>query len=137
MKQETSYGAIVFRNREKREVLLVQQQNGDWGFPKGHREAGETERETLVRELAEETGITSLEIDSDVIPLRMTYQFVNHEGVEVDKTVLLYVGYSSAEPRVVLPDEILHVGWYSVESALDMITHSESRNLLVNVCKSI
>ncbi len=129
MKKEISYGVVLFRTREKREVLLIQQQNGDWGFPKGHPEAGESDMETLKRELAEETGITELQIDTDVPPLRMAYQFENHEGVEVDKTVVLYVGYSSEEPRVVIPEEILQVGWYHVEDALGIITHSDSRNL--------
>jgi 8-oxo-dGTP pyrophosphatase MutT (NUDIX family) len=89
--------------------------------------------ETLKRELAEETGITELQIDMDVPSLRMTYQFENHEGVEVDKTVELYVGYSSEEPRVVIPEEILQVGWYHVEDALGIITHSDSRNLFQTI----
>jgi bis(5'-nucleosidyl)-tetraphosphatase len=133
MKKEISYGVVLFRTREKREVLLIQQQNGDWGFPKGHPEAGESDMETLKRELAEKTGITELQIDMDISPLRMAYQFENHEGVEVDKTVVLYVGYSTEEPRVLIPQEIREVGWYDIDEARHIITHSESRNLFQTI----
>ncbi len=102
-------------------------------LPKGHPEAAESEMKTLERELAEETGIMELQIDMDIPPLRMAYQFENHGGVEVDKTVVLYVGYSTEEPRVVLPDEIHQVGWYDIEEARRIITHSESRNLFNTV----
>jgi ADP-ribose pyrophosphatase YjhB (NUDIX family) len=133
MKKEISYGVVLFRTREKREVLLIQQQNGDWGFPKVHPEAGESDMETLKRELAEDTGITELQIDMDVPSLRMAYQFENHEGVEVDKTVVLYVGYSTEEPRVLIPQEIREVGWYDIDEARHIITHSESRNLFQTI----
>ena len=48
-----SYGAIVL---EEGHVLMIR--NGSkWSFPKGRREAGESEEETAVRETREETGI--------------------------------------------------------------------------------
>jgi len=39
--------------------LLVLQTNGFWSLPKGHMEAFETEEETALRELKEETGLTA------------------------------------------------------------------------------
>ena len=56
-----SCGVIPYRVREgKREYLALMQTNGSWSFPKGHMEPGETEEETALRELLEETGLTAL-----------------------------------------------------------------------------
>jgi tRNA nucleotidyltransferase (CCA-adding enzyme) len=38
-------------------LLVFGKKSQKWGFPKGHMEMGETEEETALRELREETGI--------------------------------------------------------------------------------
>jgi len=38
-------------------LLVFGKKSLKWGFPKGHMEPGETEEETAIRELFEETGI--------------------------------------------------------------------------------
>ena len=40
--QEKSCGCVIMENNK---VLLIQHRIGHWGFPKGHVEAGETEKE--------------------------------------------------------------------------------------------
>ncbi|SYV90294.1 RNA pyrophosphohydrolase, partial [Metamycoplasma alkalescens] len=58
MKYVKSCGAIVLNNVEsKLYVLLVQHTAGHWGFPKGHVEENETEEETAIREVKEETNV--------------------------------------------------------------------------------
>jgi 8-oxo-dGTP pyrophosphatase MutT (NUDIX family) len=54
-----SCGAIIYRRGLAGiRYLLLRHTNGDhWSFPKGHTEKGETERETAVREIHEETGL--------------------------------------------------------------------------------
>lgn len=55
-----SCGVIPVRYRGgKREYLLLLQTNACWSFPKGHMEAGETEQQTALRELREETGLVA------------------------------------------------------------------------------
>ena len=56
MKQEKSCGCIILN--EKNEVLLIHHNAGHWDFPKGHVEEGETEVQTAIREVKEETGLT-------------------------------------------------------------------------------
>ena len=55
---EKSCGAVVFtRAAAGIEYVIICSLEGYYGFPKGHCEAGETEEETAVREIQEETGL--------------------------------------------------------------------------------
>ena len=61
MNYEYSCGAVVFTRIDGApHYLLVRakdQPEGCHGFPKGHMECGETEQETALREIFEETGL--------------------------------------------------------------------------------
>ncbi|NLJ16890.1 MAG: NUDIX domain-containing protein [Clostridiales bacterium] len=59
MNKEKSCGAIVYRKYHgNTEILLIKHiKSGYWSFPKGHMEEGETEVETALREIFEETSI--------------------------------------------------------------------------------
>ncbi len=55
---QKSSGAVVYTvTDEKISYLLIKQENGDIGFPKGHIEMCETEREAALREIFEETSV--------------------------------------------------------------------------------
>ncbi len=56
---EKSCGAIIFyKTKQNTKVLLVKNNNGRyWSFPKGHIEKGESEQQTAIREIKEETGL--------------------------------------------------------------------------------
>lgn len=57
-----SCGVLPYRIVDgQREYLIVFEQFSQcWSFPKGHMEAGETEIQTALRELIEETGLTAV-----------------------------------------------------------------------------
>ena len=59
MKHEKSCGGLIYREHEgETHILLLKHRcGGHWSFPKGHMEAGETEMETALREIREETGL--------------------------------------------------------------------------------
>ncbi len=63
---EKSCGAIVlYKDGESVKTLLVRNHNGrNYSFPKGHVEQGESEQQTAVREVKEETGLDIQIIDT-------------------------------------------------------------------------
>lgn len=76
MKCEKSCGCIIIEDGIK--VLLVKQTKGHWIFPKGHVEADETEMETAIREVKEETNV-DVEVEGNK---RYTMRYVTDKGKE-------------------------------------------------------
>lgn len=110
-----SCGVVPYRMVEgQREYLILLQSNGCWSFPKGHMDAGETERETALRELREETGLTAalvpdvrVELSYDVRPL-------------VRKEVVLFLGEVEGEP-ILQEREIRSHRWVKREELSDYL----------------
>ena len=67
-KVEMSAGGVIYRRRadEALEVLLIKDGYGNWGWPKGHVEAGESTAAAALRECGEETGLTRLQVKESV-----------------------------------------------------------------------
>ena len=63
MPREKSAGAIIYIIREGVPYyLLLHYHSGHWEFARGHIDPGESEEETVKREVAEETGIKDLKL---------------------------------------------------------------------------
>ena len=91
--REKSYGAVIIN--EKKEFLLIRHKNGGhWDFPKGHKEAGESSKETALREVLEETGLTVRLIEG----FKEKSRYSPKPGVE--KTVTFYLGFSMGEVQI-------------------------------------
>ena len=84
---EISCGMVlVTRENGEERYLLIQNENGICGLPKGHMEAGETETETALREVWEETSIRP-----ELIPgFREEIRYSMSNGN--DKKVVFYLG---------------------------------------------
>ncbi len=63
VQEEVSAGGIVVRFASPEPlVLIIRDSYRNWGFPKGHLEAGETAEQAAVREVTEETGVANLRV---------------------------------------------------------------------------
>jgi len=120
--KEKSYGAVIIN--EKSEFLLIKHQNGaHWDFPKGHKENDETDRETVIREVLEETGLKVRLIDG----FKEKSRYSPILGVE--KTVTFYLGFSMGKVSI-QEDEVMEYEYLPYEEAKERITYNESREII-------
>lgn len=108
-----SCGVLLYReNGQKIEYLLLRQAgSGTWSFPKGHMETNETDQETAIRELFEETGIS----DCNFTGFKTEIEY--HWGGVFHKTVVLFSGKTQQEPKLGKQGEIREHRWVSREEA--------------------
>ena len=125
---EKSCGAIVY-TIENMEIkyLLVEEMSGFHSFPKGHMEGEETEEETALREIKEETNL-EVELSRD---FRVSEQYDPLEKPGVTKQVVYFLAeYSDETPIVVRPDEVRSLKSLSFEEALDILEHNNLKEIL-------
>ncbi|MFK7790819.1 MAG: bis(5'-nucleosyl)-tetraphosphatase [Phycisphaeraceae bacterium] len=134
MKKDFSCGVIPYRVIDgEREFLLIQHQAGHWSFPKGHPEKGETELETACRELAEETGISDVEIDEEH-HFKEHYTFTKRSGKQVSKRVIYFLGHVATGQAVVLQEaEVSDYAWGNKARTHERMSFDEGRTLLDEV----
>ncbi len=121
---ETSCGFVLVNFDS---VLLLQYPQGHWSYPKGHVEGEEDHYTTARRELAEETGIEEIEIDSGWRD-RTEYTFMR-KGREIPKQVFWYIA-STNELNVTLSHEHTNYLWLNFEEAESLLTFSQEKQLL-------
>ena len=124
MKEERSIAAVVYCGDQ---YLLLKYGLGHWGFVKGHQEIGESDKETILRELQEETGITDAEIIGD-FKTHFDYYF-NFKREKIHKSVTCYL-IESKTKRVVLSFEHEDYIWLPIEKALKLASFDNSKNIL-------
>ncbi len=111
-----SCGTIIYRKpgNQIEYLLLFQRKSQTWSFPKGHAEINETEQETALREVFEETGITA-----QLLPgfrQKVSYT-INHL---YQKEVVLFL--AKANQDVTLKEEdITTYKWVVAEEAKEML----------------
>lgn len=125
MKKEKSCGAIVYRDEPERQILLIKHKNGGhWAFPKGHVEHDETETQTALREIQEETGLT-VEIDTSFRKL-VTYS----PKENVIKDVVYFAAKLKAGIPARQPEEVMEIMWATPAQALQLVTYKNDKEVL-------
>lgn len=122
-----SCGVIPFRwNTDKKEYLILLQNNSCWSFPKGHMEAGETEVQTALRELYEETGLHARLFPEERVVSE--YEIPPYTR----KQVVFFLGEITGEVRL-QEAEISGCKWVTAEELRDYLhpdTYAVCRNFL-------
>lgn len=124
MKLEKSCGAVIVKRGHLSKFLLVRQNDGHWGFPKGHVEGSETEMETAKREIREETGL-EVSIDSR---FRMVDTYSPKQGISKD--VVYFLANPVTEDLMPQLSEISTVRWCTFNEAQKLFNFESNRNIL-------
>ena len=110
------------------EFLLLRNRRGFWGFPQGHKEKGETEIETLKREVAEETGIDNIDIQSYIGRIR--YSYFRSDGMKSNKEVTFYFANSFSR-LIKISKEHEGFKWVTYSDALSLLNHRQLLSILI------
>ena len=122
---ETSCGLILVNYDS---ILLLQYPQGHWSFPKGHVEDDdESHHATASRELMEETGISTLDIDPKW-EYRTHYTF-RKKGKNTSKQVFWYIA-TTEEIDVVLSEEHTSYLWLIYEETESLLTFDQEKKLI-------
>jgi 8-oxo-dGTP pyrophosphatase MutT (NUDIX family) len=124
MKREHSIAAVVYNDGK---FLLLKYGLGHWGFVKGHQEEGETNKQTILRELKEETGIENAEILDD---FKEKYDyFFRFRGNLIHKTVDCYL-IEAKDQSVQLSFEHVDYAWLPIDRAIKKATYENAKRIL-------
>ena len=129
---DKSCGVVLF-NSDK--VLLLRhssissREGGHWDFPKGHIDDGETEIQTALRELEEETEIAHVNV-IDGFRDTITYTFSGGQE-QIEKEVVFFLA-TTKESKVTLSHEHIDYSWLDFDSAFSRLTYDNARQVLQN-----
>lgn len=123
---EKSCGAIVYRKHHgNTEILLIKHVNsGHWSFPKGHMEAGESEEETALREVKEETGLDIL-LDPT---FRETVTYFPRKDTQ--KVVVYFIAKAKSFEYVPQEEEISEIRWVDIGHAGAVLTYENDKTIV-------
>ncbi len=128
MIREKSVGCVTFYLKENQRYYLLLRYTADhWGLVKGHVETNETEKQTLTREIYEETKLEEFEIipnfkESD------TYTY-SRNNQKFDKLVIYYL-VKSNNFNIIISNEHKEYIWLKYEEAIDRMTYKNTKVIL-------
>ena len=116
MKTEYSCGAVVYTIiNGKRKYVIISNMEGIYSFPKGHIEEGETEIETAIREIKEETNLDVTLLDG--FKTISSYTFMK-KGEERLKHVTYFIGYYESQEFKPQEGEVSKIDLMEYEEAM-------------------
>ena len=125
MNFEKSCGALVVRREQDQYYILMirHKAGGNRSFPKGHVEGNETEYETALREVMEETS-SRIAIISD---FRSTVNYSPSPGVM--KEVVYFLAFTTNPDIKPREGEIAEVEWIPLEEAESCLAHENDKTV--------
>lgn len=127
MRYIKSCGFVAYKQIEnKNYYLIIKSLNGDIGFPKGHMEIGESELQTAIRELKEETG-AEVEVMSG---FRYQIEYPLPRVPDAIKQSVYFLGKCTSERIICQEAEVDSAEFIPYEDAIKMLTFEETKNIL-------
>jgi len=133
-REEVSAGGVVYRLAPDGSgglrplFLLIRDSYRNWGFPKGHLEAGEGPEGAALREVAEETGLEQLAVHAALETIDWYFRF---RGRLIHKVCHFFLMRTEAAHTCPQRDEgITACRWAPYEEALALVSYENARAVL-------
>jgi len=127
---EKSAGAVVYRITDAGELsyLLLQPAPGKpWGFPKGKIDAGESEQQAARREIAEEAGLSQVDLDPE---FRRLVHYTYHRGRLLVKKDVVYFLARVTTSEIRISWEHVAFCWASYDEAMTQVVYENAHETL-------
>ncbi len=123
--REKSCGAVVFTEEGgERKYLIIRMNLGHCGLPKGHTEKYESEVETAIREVREETGVNITLVEG----FRKSVEY--SLSARTKKESVYFLGRFDGDEIKIQPSEVSSYRLCSYEHARRLITYENDRMIL-------
>ena len=130
---ETSAGGLVIDSTKTKGLLIGRIDQKDstrqkilWSLPKGHIEEGETPEQAAIREVAEETGITS----SITKSLGVIDFWFMASGKRIHKTVHHFLFEEVGGNLAPQESEVDEVAWFPLNEIVDKLAYPDEKKLI-------
>lgn len=125
--KEKACGAVLFsQNKGELNYLLIEDQHGTFGFPKGHVEANETEIETALREIKEEVDLHPRLLAN----FRKSEHYVLPEKNNAEKENIYFLGEFDQKQIKIQEEEVRHALILPYEECLNYLQFESKKQLL-------
>ena len=125
MVREKSCGAVLYYLKEGKRLYLIEKMRlGHYSLVKGHVEGNETEVETALREIKEETNLDA-KIDTGFRHM-ITYS----PKVGVVKDVIFFVGEVSSLDVIEQKEEVNKIYFLEYQDARNILTYESDKEIL-------
>ena len=130
MIKEKSCGAVVYKKEEEKIYFLIEEMKaGHYSIPKGHVENNETEIETALREIKEETNL-EVNLDSN---FREVVSYSPYEGCIKD--VVFFVAKAKTFDMKEQLIEVTSLKWLEPVDAINILTFDSDKEVLKKALK--
>lgn len=129
-------GGIVLN--EKGEVALVSEKNNRWSFPKGRIESGETTLQAALREIWEETGLTSLVVIKEIGTYeRPKLNPKTKAEKNQNKKFTLFLCTTHQEKLKPIHKEHPEARWFNISKVARTLTHPTDKKFFNSIKRSV
>ena len=110
-------------------VLLIRDSYDNWGFPKGHLNPGEAAERAAVREVGEETGLSTLRVRTPIDSIEWRFRFRGKLIHKICHFFLLETEETDTRPQ--RAEGITECRWLSFDEARALISYDNAKEVLV------
>ncbi|MEP6622609.1 MAG: NUDIX hydrolase [bacterium] len=127
--EEISAGGVVYRLEGGAPLyLLIRDSYQNWGFPKGHLEAGERAEDAAQREVREETGLQSVALRGAIDTIDWYFRFRGRLIHKVCHFFLMETAHAETSPQSA--EGITACKWVAFDEAHGDVSYANARLVL-------